>query len=94
MQDEWIIGQSLDGARDYALHMRAPRFVAEIATDEAGSVKAVTIDFFDGRAEGDVARHLADAADAFLEWERRLEEELDDADEDQDEDKGESTESC
>ncbi len=81
MRDEWIIGQSIDGDRDYALHMRAPRFVVEIASDEDGAVRPVEIEFLDGDPEGNVAQCLEDAADAFVEWEKNLEEDMREEDE-------------
>jgi hypothetical protein len=42
MNERWLVAQSIDGERDFVVHLEAPRFVVEIPEgDEALSLDGV-----------------------------------------------------
>jgi hypothetical protein len=75
MNERWLVAQSIDGERDFVVHLEAPRFVVEIPEgDEALSLDGV-IAMIDAIPPDDADGLLREAAEAFSEWEQRLQEE-------------------
>ncbi|MBW2272489.1 MAG: hypothetical protein JRG96_04400 [Deltaproteobacteria bacterium] len=75
MKERWLIAQSIDGERDFVVHLETPRFVVEIPEGDADLRLDGNILMIDEVPSGDADGLLREAAEAFSEWERRLEEE-------------------
>ena len=75
MNERWLVAQSIDGERDYVVHLEAPRFVVEIPEGDADLDLAAHVLAIDEIPHEDAEWLLREAAEAFAEWERRLEAE-------------------
>ena len=75
MNERWLVAQSIDGERDYVVHLEPPRFVVEIPEGDADLDLTGNLLMIDEIPEEDADWLLREAAEAFAEWERRLEEE-------------------
>jgi hypothetical protein len=75
MKDRWLVAQSIDGERDFVVHLEAPRFVVEIPEGDSELGIDSIVERIDEIPGDDAHWLLREATEAFAEWERRLEEE-------------------
>lgn len=75
--DSWIVGQSVDGERDYVVHLAPPRLVVACVEGADGGIDIGEIDLIDPIDDDRVNALLREALDVFARWERTLEDEDD-----------------
>ncbi len=75
MKERWLVAQSIDGERDFVVHLEPPRFIVEVREGNSELRLDGIIAMIDEIPSDDAERLLREAAEAFTEWERRLEEE-------------------
>ncbi len=75
MKERWLVAQSIDGERDFVVHLETPRFVVEIPDGDAALTLDGDVLMIDAIPAEDAEWLLREAAAAFSEWERCLEEE-------------------
>jgi hypothetical protein len=73
--EEWLIGENVDGSRQYIVHTLPPRFIGEIIDNEEGGNDMTDFQFFDDPPADPVylARLMREAGDAINEYDRNLE---------------------
>lgn len=76
--DEWLIGENLDGDRQYIVHTQYPRFVGEIIDNDAGGNDVTSFDWLDEPPLDAtiMARLMREAGEAIAEYDRRLAEDV------------------
>ncbi len=73
MKDEWIIGQSVDGERDYVVHLHPPRFIVEFVESDVGELETGGVDLMDPADDREIDHLLREAMEAYADWEDKLE---------------------
>jgi len=78
VKDEWIVGESVDGQRQYIIHCLPPRFVAEIFDNDEGGNDIGEFEFIDEppKNAAALAKLARRAGDALAEHDQRLENDL------------------
>ena len=73
--DEWLVGENVDGSRQYIIHTLTPRFVGEIVDNDAGGNDVAEFEFYDEPPADPayLARLMSEAGDAINEYDRNLE---------------------
>jgi hypothetical protein len=75
IDEGWLVAQSIDGERDFVVHLEPPRFVVEIPDDDSDITLDGNILPIDEIPAEDAEWLLREAGEAFAEWERHLEAE-------------------
>lgn len=81
---EWLIGESVDGMRQFVIHCWPPRFMAEILDNDEGGNDITDFDFIDEPPKINdadkyvmyLAKLARQAGDAVVEYDRRLAEDM------------------
>jgi hypothetical protein len=73
----WLVGENVNGKRQFIIHTQEPRFVGEIFDNDAGGSDITDIQFIDQpvideQTAGKMAKLMREAGDALIKYDKNL----------------------